>query len=878
MVLSTTQGTVGAAAPAAALPSGWVHTGENLGAGVGDDGTPNGILAVSVVTTSVGNANFGILLTGSISGYVLADTDNNGSGDAPLPNVHVTLVDADGNPVDGDPNTAGVQPITQITDTAGSYTFANVIPGTYGVKESQPTGYGSVSDKDGGNPDEIRPITVAAGVEDSGNNFIDIQFGSIAGTVRKDTNNDGSGDAPFAGVTIKLLDGSGNPVDGDPITPGVQAVTTITAVDGSYLFANLMPRSYQVAETQPSGYASVSDADGGNLDLIGNITPLTVAPGQDVTGRDFVEIELGSISGFVYSGTTPLAGVTLTLLDDDGNPVDADPDTPGVQKITTVTGADGSYTFTGVKPGSYQIGQTQPLGYNSVGDSDGGNPNIVGDVNPVVVTPGQNNGSNNFLEKPITCPTTWAEWKFLHPGQTADGNPDGDAYDNFNEFAFAMPYDSGAGNAWLVQASTLHPGTLEGVFTRPTGAPDNVTYTLQYAATAGNPTVWLSKVITPDMFTTVDNGDCTETITLHDLENLTGLTGGAGVVRIKADLLDGTDTHTSFTEVEGWKETPIELSCQTYNNPYLRETVFTGTVGTVNGQNLTFANSAGSVDLATLLTGGVSYYLEVTSGDNEGQRFDVASANGDTLTLTSDGNLYLATPPFNTLTGALPATLAGDTVVLRRHWTLNEIFPPSGFGASGSQSTADEVQVFAGGAWRIYWLYNDGTQSRWVDVADGLMVDQGSTVIPPGQGMFFNDRTTTKSVLAYGEVRANQFVQPLAAGYNLIGGGYPVDQSAAGPGGRAMTLSAGFFGSRDFKTADSFFTWKADSTVGAAGYTQDYLLNTAPINPLLLRWIRVGDVGITPRDNQILLPGNRATFLRAAASLPNYGYPNPWTP
>ena len=49
--------------------------------------------------------------------------------------------------------------------------------------------------------------------------------------------------------------------------------------------------------------------------------------------------------------------------------------------------------------------------------------------------------------------------------------------------------------------------------------------------------------------------------------------------------------------MEGWKETPLELCCRTYNNPYLRETAFTGTVSGVSGQNLVFAASGGSVDL-----------------------------------------------------------------------------------------------------------------------------------------------------------------------------------------------------------------------------------------------------------------------------------------
>lgn len=58
--LSTTQGTIGQAAPASILPSGWVNTGENVGSGPGNDGSADSRLAVSVGSLNVTNVNFGI--------------------------------------------------------------------------------------------------------------------------------------------------------------------------------------------------------------------------------------------------------------------------------------------------------------------------------------------------------------------------------------------------------------------------------------------------------------------------------------------------------------------------------------------------------------------------------------------------------------------------------------------------------------------------------------------------------------------------------------------------------------------------------------------------------------------------------------------------
>ena len=93
---------------------------------------------------------------------------------------------------------------------------------------------------------------------------------------------------------------------------------------------------------------------------------------------------------------------------------------------------------------------------------------------------------------------------------------------------------------------------------------------------------------------------------------------------------------------------------------------------------------AAADDLDTLLASGGSYYLEVTSGDNEGQRFDIVSATGNTITVAGRLQTSRGRRPFNTLAGTRPANLVGDTVAVRRHWTLDEVFPAAGFGASGS--------------------------------------------------------------------------------------------------------------------------------------------------------------------------------------------------
>jgi hypothetical protein len=304
--------------------------------------------------------------------------------------------------------------------------------------------------------------------------------------------------------------------------------------------------------------------------------------------------------------------------------------------------------------------------------------------------------------------------------------------------------------------------------------------------------------------------------------------------------------------------------------------VFTGTVTSASGSTIDLSGSAGGADIDFLLDSGFSYYAEMTSGENEGHRFDIVSASGGLVTVANDSAPASLTAPFNTLAGTLPASFAGDGIIIRRHKTLDEVFPPENFAATGSQSTADQLQIGSAGQWTLYWLYDDNGSPRWVN--DVTLADRGNSVLPPGQGIFFNNRGTTGSILAYGEVRANDFRRPLSAGANLAGGGYPLDQSATGSGGRAMTRAQGFLGSRNFKQADRFLIWNGDAAVPAAGYSSYFLLDGAPVQPALVQWTRTGDVSLQPQGDAMLFLGNRSVFIEVAADRFDYLTPSPWTP
>ncbi|MDQ2692543.1 MAG: sortase, partial [Chloroflexota bacterium] len=176
----------------------------------------------------------------SISGVVFHDADLNGAqgaGEAGIGSVRVELYDNTGTTLIGFANTTA----------GGSYSFTNLPPGNYLVREIDPAGYVSTTAND------VTTSLIAGG--SSTVNFGDYRLSnssvsSIAGIVFDDANANGvqdSGEAPLSGVTIQLRNNSG----------AVVATTTTTAA-GAYGFTNLAAGSYTLREIDPTGYVSTT--------------------------------------------------------------------------------------------------------------------------------------------------------------------------------------------------------------------------------------------------------------------------------------------------------------------------------------------------------------------------------------------------------------------------------------------------------------------------------------------------------------------------------------------------------------------------------------------------------------------------------------------
>ncbi|HFQ61140.1 MAG TPA: hypothetical protein ENK39_02420 [Epsilonproteobacteria bacterium] len=128
--LSTTQGTVGQAKPAANLPANWNHTGQNLNAstGTGKDGTDNdGEITVNVGTVNVPKVDFGINKKPEANNITETSQVNPG-GNTAVPVSAVTLSAAVSDNEDGTPTTVTIK--TLPTNGTLFYNGTPVVAGT----------------------------------------------------------------------------------------------------------------------------------------------------------------------------------------------------------------------------------------------------------------------------------------------------------------------------------------------------------------------------------------------------------------------------------------------------------------------------------------------------------------------------------------------------------------------------------------------------------------------------------------------------------------------------------------------------------------------------------------------------------------------------
>lgn len=375
---------------------------------------------------------------GAIHGHKFTDINGNGIEDTGDPRTNgftITLTDLAGNPVmDAFGNvipamvtsTMDVNGDGNMTpDEIGHYWFEDLLPGTYLVRETQTPGFQQTTH-------DPQPITITGGEvyvgqsgqgmllpDDPRTEIVDkcLIFGntltaSIHGFKYNDLDRDGvadGGEPALAGVTFTLTTAAGAPVmdaAGNIVGPRV------TDANGFFGFTNLLPGTYIVTETVPSGQQSTTKPIAKTFtitagqELVARLSQAGLQPGDartEVNRGAALEWgnapELGEIHGHKFEdidgdgvqdpGEPRLNGWTITLTDLAGNQVtDAfgnivQPVVTAAMDVdgdgTTSATETGLYWFTNLLPGTYIIRETLQAGFAQT----------TKDPQPIAITGGQ---------------------------------------------------------------------------------------------------------------------------------------------------------------------------------------------------------------------------------------------------------------------------------------------------------------------------------------------------------------------------------------------------------------------------------------------------------------------------------------------------------
>jgi hypothetical protein len=377
------------------------------------------------------NNDFAELKASSLSGYVYADVGAGGyndgikePGEPGVAGVTITL--------DGTDSTGPVHRVVQ-TDANGFYDFTQLRQGTYSITETDPPGY--LDGKDtigtpGGTTvkNQFTSINLPGGYDGTNNNFAVLQTSSLGGTVYLDVSptgfNNGVRDASEAGIPGVTLTLTGVDAASNPVT-----LVTVTDAAGNYLFPNLAPGTYNVTETPPPNLLDGKDTIGDHGGTVGKdvLSNIVLGAGAQARYYNFAALIPSTLSGYVYSDSSPggfnngskdagepgIAGSVITLSGfNDLGPVSQ----------TMTTDGNGFYSFTGLRPGYYQLTQDDPAGFTDGKDTIGVQGGLTGKDTfyAIGLPPGVNGYNNNFGELPPVISSTPPG---VNPPATPPGTP-----------------------------------------------------------------------------------------------------------------------------------------------------------------------------------------------------------------------------------------------------------------------------------------------------------------------------------------------------------------------------------------------------------------------------------------------------------------------
>ena len=229
-------------------------------------------------------------------------------------------------------NASGTVVATTTTSNTGAFTLTFVTPGTYQVQYTAP-------------PAEVLQTGGPASTTTGLTSAITLTAGQV---LTLDTETLVPAPATLSGSVVYAGAGQGGIAVALLTTYGVTVATTATASDGSFSFTGVPAGSYQVQYTAPP--AEVLQAGGPASTATGLTSAITLAAGQTlILAAETLAPAIGSITGSVLYGAAGQAGMAIALLN-----------TTGTVVATTTTSSTGTFSFTNVPVGSYQVQYTPP--------------------------------------------------------------------------------------------------------------------------------------------------------------------------------------------------------------------------------------------------------------------------------------------------------------------------------------------------------------------------------------------------------------------------------------------------------------------------------------------------------------------------------------
>ena len=253
------------------LPNGWVNTGENIGTAAGNDGTPDGILPVTINTANIANANFGIEQPPTAnSNTATSQTNPGGTTSATVPAA--TFSGADATAITSirltsfptNATSFAVGTITYYPNAAAVPTAGNCPTATCSAFPT--TGGLTVAAGTTGNPTPVVRIDPIDGAVTVVFNYVTVDAAGAESAAA-------AASVPFATVSL-----SGTVFDDvDGVTGGV--ANKLGTNTGTTLYANLLDSANNVVQSvliPASGIYSFTGLNSGNYTVQLSINPGTV--------------------------------------------------------------------------------------------------------------------------------------------------------------------------------------------------------------------------------------------------------------------------------------------------------------------------------------------------------------------------------------------------------------------------------------------------------------------------------------------------------------------------------------------------------------------------------------------------------------------------